>query len=193
MITPDQVSAVLVTRGNVDMTEILDQLTADGIEDIVIWNNAERDPDLSCYGRYAAISEAKNEYIFHQDDDLVSPVGELLKHYDPVRDRHAILMNNRIDEEWPLTAIGALFHRDILPGTFDSYIEEYGFDDDFCRVCDVIFAYQHPIRRVVLGYRDLPWASDPASSMYLEDGHMQVRIRARQRIFDLIARDTCLV
>ncbi len=191
MIHPSEVSAVLVTRGNVDMTEILDQLTADGIEDIVIWNNAERQRDMSCYGRYLAIGEAKNEYIFHQDDDLVSPAGELLKHYDPVRDRHSILMNNRIDEEWPLTAIGALFHRD-LADCFDEYVAEYGFDDDFCRVCDVVFAYQHPIRRLVLGYRDLPWASDPASSMYLEDGHMHVRIRARQRIFDLIAGNTCL-
>jgi hypothetical protein len=186
MIDPSQVSAVLVTRGNVELAEILEQLEADGIEDVVVWNNAERDRDLACFGRYAGIAEARNEYIFHQDDDLVSPVGRLLEHYDPIRDRYGLVSNNRIDEEWPLTAIGTVFHRELARDCFDAYIDAYGFDEDFCRVCDVVFAYQHPIRRVVLGYRDLPWASDPQSSMYLQPDHMTVRFRARARVFDLI-------
>src|SRR5882672_3124212 len=165
------------------MTEITDSITDAGIEDIVIWDNSKRE-NLSCYGRYAGIAEARNEYIFHQDDDLVSNIPALLETYDPVRDRWAIVANNRIDEEWPLTAMGVLFHRD-LAYCFDTYIDLYGFDDDFLRVCDVVFAYQHPYRRVVVGYRDLPWHSDPQASMYLEDGHMATRMRARQRTFAL--------
>ncbi len=85
VIHPSEVSAVLVTRGNVDMTEITDSITAAGIEDIVLWDNSKREQDLSCYGRYAGIAEAKNEYIFHQDDDLVTNVPGLLDAYDPVR------------------------------------------------------------------------------------------------------------
>ncbi len=187
VIHPSEVSAVLVTRGNVDMTEITDSITAAGIEDIVLWDNSKREQDLSCYGRYAGIAEAKNEYIFHQDDDLVTNVPGILDAYHPVRDRWAIVANNRIDEEWPLTAIGVLFHRD-LADCFDVYTDLYGFDSEFFRVCDVVFAYQHPYRRVVLGYQDLPWHSDPQASMYLENGHMHVRIEARQRTLALPQR-----
>jgi hypothetical protein len=183
MISPSEVSAVLVTRGDQDMSEITDNIAAAGVEDIVIWDNSQRE-NLSCYGRYKGIEEAKNEYIFHQDDDLVSPVGELLDRYDVVRDRWAIVSNNRIDEEWPLTAIGSVFHRD-LADCFDAYTNLYGMNADFHRVCDVVFAYQWAYRRVVLGYRDLAWASAPNASMYLEENHYTVRIRARARTLAL--------
>jgi hypothetical protein len=183
MIHPSEVSAVLVTRGDQDLSEITDNIEAAGVTDIVVWDNSQRE-NLSCYGRYAGIAEAKNEYIFHQDDDLVSPIPELLDLYDPVRDRWAIVANNRIDEEWPLTAIGCVFHRD-LADCFDDYIAVYGEDADFHRVCDVVFAYQWPYRRVVLGYRDLAWASAPGASMYLEEGHYAVRVRARARTLAL--------
>ena len=48
------VSAVLVTRGNVDMTAIVESLPFD---DVVVWDNSIRN-DLGIYGRYAAIAEA---------------------------------------------------------------------------------------------------------------------------------------
>ena len=177
---------MLVTRGDVDMTPVVESIRAAGVNDIVLWDNAERPVDLSCYGRYAAISEAKHDWIYHQDDDLVAPVAELFARVDRVKDRHALVSNNRIDEEWPLTAIGTVFHRD-LADCFDTYIGHYGFDEDFCRVADVVFAYQHPYRRVVLGYTDLPWQTAP-NSMYLQEGHMHVRIRARARTFALPGR-----
>lgn len=180
MIDPASVSAVLVTRGDQDLGEILESILAAGISDIVTWNNRTRDQDLSCYGRYAAIAEARNEFIYQQDDDLVAPVTDILAAYRPVEDRHAIVANNRIDEEWPLTAMGVVFHRN-LADCFQPYIDLYGEDADFYRVCDVVFAYQHPYRRVVLGYRNLPWQSAPDASMYMQPGHMAVRERARAR------------
>lgn len=180
MIDPASVSAVLVTRGDQDLGEIFESILAAGITDLVVWNNALRDRDLSCYGRYVAIAEARNEFIYHQDDDLVAPVTDILAAYRPVEDRHAIVANNRVDEEWPLTAMGVVFHRD-LADCFGPYIEAYGEDADFYRVCDVVFAYQHPYRRLVFGYRGLPWESMPGASMYLEPGHMAVRERARAR------------
>ena len=36
--------------------------------EIVVWDNSKR-PDLSVYGRYAAIEECKNDIIFTMDDD----------------------------------------------------------------------------------------------------------------------------
>lgn len=188
VIDPSRVSAVLVTRGDVDLSEILASIAAAGITDIVVWDNSKRDRDLSCYGRYAGIAEARNEFVYHQDDDLVAPVAEILAAYDPDSDRDTIVANNRADEEWLLTAIGCVFHRS-LADCFGPYIDRYGFDADFCRVADVVFAYQHPYRRVVLGYRDLPWgfATPENPRMYGQSDHYIVRERARERTLALAA------
>ena len=183
MIDPKEVSAVLVTRGDVEMGAIIDSIRAAGVEDIVVWDNAQRPVDLQCYGRYVAINEARHEIIYHQDDDLIAPVAEILAAYDPVADCNSIVANNRADEEWRLTAMGVVFRRG-LAHCFDEYIARYGFDDDFCRICDVVFAYQHEYRRIVLGYTDLPWQTAP-NSMYLQPGHMEVRERALQRTLEL--------
>lgn len=121
--------------------------------------------------------------IYHQDDDLVAPVSEILAAYDPSDDYWNIVANNRADEEWRLTAMGTVFHRN-LADCFSLYIDHYGFDDDFFRVSDVVFAYQHPYRRLVLPYRDLPWARDP-DRMHLQPDHYEVRERAKARTLAL--------
>lgn len=185
MIDPAQVSAVLVTKGDHDLSPIIESIKAAGIEDIVTWNNAERE-DLSCYGRYAGIAEARHKIIYHQDDDLIAPVDGILARYRPRRDRWAIVANNRLDEAWPLTAMGVVFHRS-LADCFRPYIKLYGEDADFYRVSDVIFAYQHPYRRISLGYTDLPWQTAP-DRMHLQYDHYEVRIRARLRTLALPER-----
>jgi hypothetical protein len=182
-LDPTLVSAVIVTRGDQDLTEIYESIAAAGITDVVTWDNSRRF-DASCFGRYLGVAEARNEYIYHQDDDLVAPVADILSAYDRGRDRWAIVANNRPDEEWPLTAMGAVFHRD-LADCFDEYVWRYGDGADFERICDVVFAYHWPYRRIAVGYRDLPWASAAGASMYLEEGHMAVRIEARERTLKL--------
>lgn len=177
------VSAVLVTKGDHDLGEIVESITDAGIEDIVVWDNSKRELDLLCYGRYRAIAEAKHAIIYHQDDDLVAPVGEIIDAYDPDLDRWSIVANNRADEEWRLTAMGTIFHRD-LADCFDTYLELYSFDPDFCRVADVVFAYQWQYRRITLGYRDLPWQTAP-DRMHLQADHYTVRERARARTLSL--------
>lgn len=183
MIKPSKVSAVLVTKGDHDLSEIHDSIRAAGIRDIVVWDNSEREHDLSCYGRYAAVPEARKEWIYHQDDDLIAPVAEILAEVDPVADRHTIVANNREEETWRLTGIGSVFHRS-LADCFERYVSVWGNGADFHRICDVVFAYQHPYRKVVLGYRDLPWGTAP-DRMYHQDGHMAVREQARSRVLAL--------
>ncbi len=82
------VSAIIVTRGDHDLSEILRSLPPDW--ERLIWNNglgqitrywteppgsferlATGLPDLAVYGRYAAIEYAKGDLIFVQDDDCV--------------------------------------------------------------------------------------------------------------------------
>ncbi len=180
MIDPNLVSAVLVTRGDQDLSEIYESIIKAGITDIITWDNSKMALDVGCYGRYLGIQNARHEFIYFQDDDLIAPVADLLAEWRFGVDDHSILANNRIDEEWPLLGIGSLFHRD-LAGSLDEYLDEFPFDREFCRTCDVVFGYQHPYRRVVLGYRDLPWGSAPGASMYLEPDHMAVRFKARER------------
>jgi hypothetical protein len=81
------VSAIIVTRGNVDLQPIIATFPADW--EILVWDNGRRqllqrwvDPpgsfavrmpveDLSVYGRYAAIGHATNDLIYVQDDDVI--------------------------------------------------------------------------------------------------------------------------
>lgn len=183
-VDPAHVSACLVTRGDQDLTEIYDSLRDAGVRDIVTWDNSKR-RNLVCYGRFEAVKEARYQRIYFQDDDIVVPVAEIIAAYDPKADRHTIVANNREDEDWPLLGLGSVFHRSLIPGTFDPYIQAFGEDDDFYRIADVVFGMQHPYRKIVLGYRELAWSRDPNASMYLQPGHMQVRERARDRTLAL--------
>jgi hypothetical protein len=80
------VSAIIVTRGDVDLGPVLDSLPTEW--EIVVWNNGEgycrvlgpipgplgsqrNVPNLSVYGRYAAIEYASNDLIYVQDDDVI--------------------------------------------------------------------------------------------------------------------------
>lgn len=82
------VSAIIVTRGDVELTKIIDSLPPDW--QLIIWNNGSRRAtvsyedefgleevhslpvdDLGVFGRYAAIEYAINDLIYVQDDDAV--------------------------------------------------------------------------------------------------------------------------
>lgn len=102
------VSAVIVTRGNVDLRPVLDSLPQHWEQ--VVWNNTGYDdgascsvrrdprrherkhgnvtvhhvgPDLGVYGRYAAIQYASHDLIYVQDDDcIVSDPQAIADAYD---------------------------------------------------------------------------------------------------------------
>jgi len=79
------VSAIIVTRGDVDLAPVLDSLPDDWEQ--IVWDNSGGisvlDPDfpggfahdavrdLSVYGRYAAIEYAAHDLIYVQDDDVI--------------------------------------------------------------------------------------------------------------------------
>jgi hypothetical protein len=79
------VSAIIVTRGDVGLRPIIDSLPHEW--EIVVWdngahqisvNNHEREEplwypceDLAVYGRYAAIEHASHDLIYLQDDDCI--------------------------------------------------------------------------------------------------------------------------
>lgn len=106
------VSAVLVTRGNVDMKPVIDSIPEEWEK--VIWNNGTGNvvrwsgptgvdsptkhweiSDLSVYGRYAAIEYATHELIYVADDDvIVSDPQEIV-------DTHPLVLKQRLPEDHP--------------------------------------------------------------------------------------------
>lgn len=168
-----------MTRGDVSLTPVLESLADFG--EVIVWDNAERDEDLMCYGRFAAVAEAKHDLIFTQDDDALVPVAGLLRRYDPATP--GVFANKPESEPWRFLGLGALFNRDTVD-CFDRYLELYGDDEDFLRTADIVFAYQHPYEAVDLGYAELEW-SRYSNRMYRQFDHMAVRERARARTLAL--------
>lgn len=172
------ISAVLVTRGDIDLTPVIESLPFD---DIVVWDNSKREQDLKCYGRFAGVADAKNEWIYVQDDDALVPTAGLLRRFNPAEP--GVFANKPQSEGWRFLGLGAFFHRETVH-CFDRYLELYGFDDDFLRVADIVYAYQQPYQAVDLGYAELEW-SRYANRMYRSFDHMAVRERARARTLAL--------
>ncbi len=69
-MTPDDVTACLVTRGDLDLNPIFDLLLP--YRDILVWNNAVR-PNVRTYGRWMGVAEAATRLVYLQDDDVLVP------------------------------------------------------------------------------------------------------------------------
>ena len=136
------VCAIIVTRGDQDLTPILDSLPLEW--ERIVWNNGMKaawidaggddhrwvdGSDLSVYGRYAAIEHTAAELIYVQDDDcLVSDplaivnaweyVALELGEIDRTGTRGHVVCNmpqefrHEFYEEHALVGFGAAFHRD---------------------------------------------------------------------------------
>lgn len=71
MLTVDQITACLVTRG--DQPAMIDRILDSLIFDrVVVWDNS-RDPDWKCAGRYMAAALADTDWVYWQDDDVIVP------------------------------------------------------------------------------------------------------------------------
>lgn len=174
MIAPEEVTAILVTRGDVDMSPVVGSLP---FEHIIVVDNSQEPADLQCYGRFIPIERGEVEtlHVYVQDDDLIIDALALLAHYDG----EGIVANKHPEEEWRFIGGGAFFPK-TLPD-FSRYVDNYGSDSDFYRVADVVFAYTHPYRSVWVGYEELLSHHDAPNRMYLQPNHYEVRERARAR------------
>jgi tetratricopeptide (TPR) repeat protein len=169
-LLPTDVSAVIVTRGNVDLMPILETIP---FKDIVIWNNAEREHDYKVFGRYAAIPEAKNPVIYWQDDDVIfTAFDELLAAYEPGR----VVVN--MDQAWidgagyqdspALMGAGSLCDAQLPAQIFAQYLAVHPFDDDLLVEADFAFGTLAPWKRVDLGYQVRTF-SDDADRLYMQE------------------------
>lgn len=178
-------SAVLVTRGDVDLTPILASLplASRSLDDVVVWDNSKRQ-DLKVYGRYAAIREAKHSIIYTQDDDCLVDSAEVIAAYESGRVVSNMPAEKRSEyatlaPEIALLGWGACFDRDAL-SVFDRYIAEFGCDELFLRECDRIFTALNPTKPIDVPFSHLPHAA--VNRMGNEPRHLKDLSEIRRRI-----------
>lgn len=170
------VSAVLVTRGNVDLAPIVRSLPFD---DIVVWDNSQRE-DLGLYGRYAGIAEAKHDVIYVQDDDLLcTRTLEMVEHYEPGR----VLVNWQGAYDIPFPGRGSLFDRGLPEKVFALYRQHFTADRWFTHFgCDGIFALLADTKVGDFGFEHLPHAFDEGrlstSPGWFDDKRLLIQERA---------------
>lgn len=70
MLENTDVTAVIVTRGDVELQPIMDSLL--DYDDIVVWDNSVR-PDWKVAGRYIACLDIHTDHVYWQDDDTIVP------------------------------------------------------------------------------------------------------------------------
>lgn len=211
------VSAVIVTRGDQSLEPSIGPMPKEW--DLLIWNNGAgrvsvnypdgffKDvPDMSVYGRYAAIEHTDAELIYVQDDDCVVSDPQAIVdawidavNYDGVDDRvvdprYLVVCNmppefrHDFYEDHALVGFGACFHRDAPEEAFASFwtavtlggIRPVG-TDFFERTCDIVFTGLTPRVLVDVPRTDLPWqAAD--NRMWKQPTHME----ERKRMLDLV-------
>lgn len=189
-LSADLVSAILVTRGDVDLTRIIDSLP---FADITIWNNAARNrEDLKTFGRYAAIPEAKNDVLFLQDDDILLPpesIQGLLAAYEPgmiVANMSDAWAHNRGMTDSVFVGAGAILDKNIPGEAFARYDQLYPRDELFHYYPEAIVSIPSRIKRVDLPLEVLPWGYAPNrmnAQPWFEDW-MRVSIQRGRRVRD---------
>lgn len=173
-ITAADVSAIVVTRGNVDLAPVLDTLP---YPDVVVWDNSQREHDYKVFGRYAAIPDVRNPVVFWVDDDVLFTAHDaLLAAWEP-----GVVVAN-MDQVWVdgagygddlvLLGAGSLCPADLPATVFGHYLQHYPWDDDLLVEADFAFGTLAPWKRVDLGYDVRPF-SDDTDRLYQQPGQTE--------------------
>ncbi len=175
-MTPEKVSACLVTRGDVDMTDILASIAEAGIRDVQIWNNAIAG-NVRVYGRYLAIERATYPVVYVQDDDCVLPaesIAALIAAYEPGK-----IVANMPEEHRSkysdscLIGFGAVFDKGLPAAAFERM-------NPTCYRPDVVFTALTPMVWLDVPFTHLPWAFG-GDRMYRQREHTQQRTQTLMR------------
>lgn len=165
MIDPSEVSAIIPTRGDVDLESIVATLPYD---EVIIWNNAEHIENARTFGRYLAIAQAKHDTIYFQDDDLIFTAHEQLC---AAHNKEDGLFTSNMPSPWweeqyerfdmALVGAGSLVPRDLPWAAFGRYLSLWPRDEMFLNYCDMVNGVLTPYRRYDFGYTILPQAGYP--------------------------------
>lgn len=157
-MNPSEITAVLVTKGERDITEVLASLNAVGFQSVHVWDNSKigerRHLDLSVYGRYFGALIWMDSHCAFVDDDTIVDWPALIATAQPGRSVCNMPPRFRPGYEGTgisLVGFGCIFPRSLIYRGFDKY-DAAGFprDEVFLRECDRVWTH---------GNRDLiDWA-----------------------------------
>lgn len=192
-----KVSAVIVTRGDVSLAEVLDSLPRSW-EKIVV-DNSQEQQDFMVYGRYVGCARASNDLIFVQDDDvIVSDPSLIVEQWQAVYANTPLLSPNFTVCNMPsefrhdfythhaLVGFGAVFHRAIVEPTFQKYLGPHGYmtrmlNREFLRTCDIPFTALNPRVLVDVPKENLPWCNAD-NRMWTQSTHYTERMSVLERV-----------
>jgi len=180
MLSPSDVTAVIVTRGDVDLAPVLGSLI---FNDVVVWDNSQsRVGDQMTYGRVLGAQLAAKEVIYSQDDDLIH------SHENQMRILEAYDEERMVGCMWPEWSAGAkkqgiengyddlvfpgsgsISHRDTWLDAIDLYLDRYPADDFFLLWSDTLIGTIAPTRALDLRFDILPVAENGQRMANLPD------------------------
>lgn len=196
-LDPSEVSAVIVTRGNVDLTEIIESLI---FGEVIVWDNSLEPRDEMTYGRALAIERAKHRVIYSQDDDILhTPEDQyrILEAYEPG------MLTGCMWPEWSAGAkaqgipdgyddlafagSGSIYDYDVPAKAAARYLAHLPLDDFFRLWCDCIVGVLAPNQNLPIMFVELAVADDPYRMCKQPDAatHKAEAIRRAHWIRDL--------
>lgn len=187
MIDPKQVTAVIVTKGDVDLEPILDSLSIFSM--VMVWDNSKHEKDLKVFGRYMLAVSAPTDYVYVQDDDCLIDAGALAAQYQPgellcnVKPHHHTVYSSQY-AGISLVGWGAIFPKTMVD--FFPYLSKFPDDELFRRECDRVFTWLNcaKTRVVHLAIEDLPHAHE-SDRMGMESRHGADLMEIRGRLMTL--------
>jgi hypothetical protein len=169
-ITPDKVSACLVTRG--DQPDQVERIIATlPYDEVIVWDNS-REPDMLTAGRYMAAMRAKHDVVYFQDDDtLFVHHDKLMAAYEPGR-IDAVYAHGENDGGYgdlPLVGGGGLADKHAVLEAFRTLphtVEDYAYADFHVGVLTPFkhvhlpFEINYPIAQHPSRLVNQPWSAD---------------------------------
>jgi hypothetical protein len=178
VLSPSDVSAVIVTKGDVDLAPIRDSLV---FRDVHVYDNSQ-EPDKMTYGRVVAAHRAANTVVYSQDDDIIhSPQNQMriLSEYQAGK------LVGCMWEEWSAGAkkqgIEDGYDDIVFPGSgsisdvsvwdqaLEKYLSRWEEDDFFHLWSDTIIGVISPTVQLDLRFQVLPCAGDESRMCNLPD------------------------
>lgn len=139
-----QISAVVVTKGDRDISRVVESLAPFG--QVIVHDNSKQVTDSIVFGRWIAAASAKHEAVFVCDDDTIVDSEALCAQFRPGR----ILCN--MPERWHksylgtgicLVGFGAVFERSMVWPGFAAYdAAGHPRDEVFLREADRVWTYE---------------------------------------------------
>jgi len=186
-MTLSDVTALIVTRGNIP--DGIGQIfkTLEDLDEIKVWDNSKSTIDFKPFGLYVAAGFAVHDLIYVQDDDvLVSNPKAIIAAWHP--GRIVCNMGKDYQEQYTnkpdkLMGFGCVFEKALIRPTFERYLKYFPLDKVTLREPNRIFTALNSdkIDLVDVPITHMPYASD-SDRLWKQPDHGAMRDSSYRRV-----------